>query len=97
MPLRSGKRIGEYILLEELGKGAFGEVWKAEHNLTKERFAVKFFTSEAAAAHIRRETKILVSLKQVKHPNIVRVHGGDPEHEPPYMVNPYSERLSHVI
>ncbi|TET35697.1 MAG: serine/threonine-protein kinase [Planctomycetota bacterium] len=86
MPLRSGKRIGEYILHEKLGNGAFGEVWKAEHNLTKDQFAIKFFTSDKAASYLRREAKILISLREVNHPNIVHVYGGNSEHEPPYIV-----------
>ncbi len=30
-----------YQVQEKLGKGAFGSVWKAEHKVSKDQFAVK--------------------------------------------------------
>lgn len=30
-----------YKLTEKLGKGAFGNVWKAQHNISGDEFAVK--------------------------------------------------------
>jgi len=34
-----------YLLLRNLGTGAFGTVWEAEDRVTSERIAIKFFTS----------------------------------------------------
>ena len=31
-----------YKITKKLGKGAFGEIWKAVHKKTKQEFAIKF-------------------------------------------------------
>lgn len=43
----AGARIGPYILVDKLGSGAFGEVWKAIDQVAKVECAVKIFTPGA--------------------------------------------------
>ncbi len=44
-PIEPGSRIGNYILKEEIGKGAFSHVWKAAHHERPNRVvAVKIAT-----------------------------------------------------
>ena len=43
--LKKGRKIGEYLLLNQVGSGGFGDVWKAEKRtaLDVNYFALKFF------------------------------------------------------
>ncbi|KAJ8412778.1 hypothetical protein AAFF_G00117290 [Aldrovandia affinis] len=58
----------EYILLEQLGKGGFGQVYKAKQTLDKAYYAIKVveYTNDAL-----REVE---GLAHFRHPNIVRYY-----------------------
>lgn len=71
---------GEYRMLEELGRGAFGCVHKAQHLPTGQLVCIKALEAPAAAAAAvgqagsileqqKREVAVLASLQ---HPNIIR-------------------------
>lgn len=62
----------DLILLEKLGKGSFGEVYKAIDRDSKEEVAVKVMLvkNELNHAIIRREVEIH---QQCKHPNIIKL------------------------
>ncbi len=48
-PIEPGSRVGNYILQEEIGKGAFSHVWKAVHHERPNRVvAVKIATEPVA-------------------------------------------------
>jgi len=83
----AGTRIGEYILEEPIGRGAFAEVWRARHHFWKDAFAaVKIARQGEYVKYLKREGVILHKLD---HPNIVRVLGVDPDHDPPYLITEY--------
>ncbi|QWS33563.1 serine/threonine-protein kinase [Curtobacterium aetherium] len=71
-----GEPLGaSYRLVELLGTGASGEVWRAEHTATGEQFAAKLLRAELAAEpdvveRFVRERSVLLALD---HPSIVRV------------------------
>ena len=72
-------RIGKYVLLGTLGKGAMGEVFRAHDPVLNRDVALKVITSSLAAspehrARFRREAQ---SVAQLNHPNIVTVHDFD--------------------
>ncbi|MFL0358656.1 serine/threonine-protein kinase [Curtobacterium flaccumfaciens] len=71
-----GEPLGaSYRLVELLGTGATGEVWRVEHSATGEAFAAKLLRAELAAdpqivERFVRERSVLLALQ---HPSIVRV------------------------
>lgn len=69
------KRIGPYQILDRLGQGATGEVYKAIHDTLKRPAAIKLMAPEMAASRenverFLREARVVSSLR---HPNIVLV------------------------
>ncbi|MBN1347564.1 MAG: protein kinase [Phycisphaerae bacterium] len=81
---KSGDRISEYLLLEQVGAGSFGEVWKARHHVWQDQIvAVKLATDAQYVRNLQREG---VTIHGLRHPNIVRALGLDPYAAPPYLV-----------
>ncbi len=70
------KTLGEYDLLEELGSGGMGRVFKARHRRMNRTVAVKLLPeslvqSPESVERFRREVQALARLS---HPNVVAVH-----------------------
>ncbi len=87
--IQKGDRISEYSLLEKLGQGGFGEVWKAEHAQIPGKFvAVKIPTSPEAMDCLKQEAQFQ---HELDHPNIVKTIGLDTQHDPPYFIMEYVE------
>ena len=71
-----GQCLGDYAVLQELGKGGYGKVYKVEHTITGRREAMKILAaSDASPAEqserFLREIRLQASLS---HPNIALVH-----------------------
>jgi serine/threonine protein kinase len=68
------RRIGAYLLLERLGAGGLGEVWKARDRRLNRVVALKFITAEARGStspyDLLREARAASSLN---HPNILTI------------------------
>jgi eukaryotic-like serine/threonine-protein kinase len=76
-PDLSGRSISHYRVLEKLGEGGMGEVWKAEDTQLRRTVALKFLSSETIGndevkVRLIREAQASASLD---HPNICAVHG----------------------
>jgi formylglycine-generating enzyme required for sulfatase activity len=65
----------QWKLVEMLGCGGFGEVWKIQHGISKKSWAIKFCLDEQSAKLLKREADALTDLshKLPKHPNIVHL------------------------
>lgn len=96
-----GKEIGPYIVDKEIGSGAMGSVYRGRHRETGETVAIKIVApnlaaNDAAMTRFKREISIL---KQLDHPNIVKLVASGKFRGTPFYVMEYvsGESLDHVI
>jgi len=73
-----------YKLLDRLGAGTFGSVWRGIHLRTNAEMAVKLFDRSVGADwdYLKREIEALLTVG--KHPNIVTLHDADFYQDPPF-------------
>ncbi len=80
MSLDVGAQIGEYRILSRIGGGAFGEVFDAEHVITRRRDAIKVLVD--GRLHIPEEEERFLREIQVQaslhHPNLAAVYNAFP-------------------
>jgi TolB-like protein/tetratricopeptide (TPR) repeat protein len=75
---RAIARWGHLFLLEKIGEGAFGEVYRARDPWLDREVAVKLMKpGVAGAGSISRIVNEARTLARVRHPNVVIVHGAD--------------------
>jgi formylglycine-generating enzyme required for sulfatase activity/predicted Ser/Thr protein kinase len=87
--IQKGDHISEYTLLEKLGQGGFGEVWKAEHAQIPGKYvAIKIPTSPEAMDCLKQEAQFQ---HELDHPNIVKTIGLNTQNDPPYFIMEYVE------
>jgi serine/threonine protein kinase len=72
-----GRQVRDFRVLERIGRGGMGSVYKAEHRLLREPRALKVMRAELfhampqAVERFEREARIAVKLR---HPNLVLLH-----------------------
>ncbi len=72
-----GSRLGGYEILDKLGEGGMGEVWRARDERLNRTVAVKILPAAVSSdpsrrARFEREARVLAALN---HPNIVSIYG----------------------
>ena len=77
MTLSAGTRLGHYEILELIGRGGMGEVFRARDTKLKRDVAIKvlpeaFANDEQRMKRFAREAEVLASLN---HPNIASIYG----------------------
>jgi tetratricopeptide (TPR) repeat protein len=88
MTLASGARLGPYEIVELIGRGGMGEVYRAVDSRLARQVAIKILPAHLAdnpqsLARFRREARAVAALS---HPNIVAVFDIGAQAETPYVV-----------
>jgi serine/threonine-protein kinase len=86
-----GLLVGRYIILDRIGSGSMGRVYKAHHQLMDRIVALKIIAPEIASnekvvARFQREMKLVGRLD---HPNVVRAFDADRINKVLYIVMEY--------
>jgi eukaryotic-like serine/threonine-protein kinase len=86
-----GLVVGRYIILDRIGSGSMGRVYKAHHAMMDRIVALKIIAPEIACnervvARFQREMKLVGRLD---HPNVVRAFDADQIHKVLYIVMEY--------
>ena len=68
--------LGDYTIQKQLGAGAFGAVYLAEHRFIKRPFALKVLPQEICADpnFVRRFEEQVAQIAALDHPHIVKIH-----------------------
>lgn len=68
--------LGDYAIQKQLGQGAFGTIYLAEHRFIKKVFALKVLPEEMNSdpAFARRFETQVAKISSLDHPNIVKIH-----------------------
>ncbi len=70
---RVGQQIGQYRLVQLLGRGGFAEVYLGKHVLLDTFAAVKILLTQLSGNDVQQFLKEARNLAQLNHPNIIRV------------------------
>jgi len=90
MALAGGTRLGPYEILEPLGAGGMGEVYRARDPRLKREVALKVLPEEVAQdpERLERFEREAQTLAALNHPHIVTIHSvGTPPGSDLTMVN----------
>ena len=90
------KRLGKYQILEQLGRGGMGIVWKARDPDLQRTVAIKVLAPHLAESPVarRRFLREARAAAAISHPNVLTIHSVEEEQETPYLVMEYVSGLS---
>ena len=91
-----GLLVGRYVILDRLGSGSMGRVYKAHHQMMDRVVALKIIapeivTNEKVVARFQREMKLVGRLD---HPNVIRAYDADRFNQVLYIVMEYVQGYS---
>src|SRR6185437_8393125 len=90
---RTGLVLGNYCILERIGAGGMGQVFKARHRLMDRVVALKTLPNQAMAGEdsIARFRREVLSAAKLSHPNIVAAYDADVSGQVHFLVMEYIE------
>ncbi|MEK6236666.1 MAG: protein kinase, partial [Planctomycetales bacterium] len=82
---------GEYVLIDKIGQGGMGMVFKARHRRMKRLAAIKMLPKEASESEhlIKRFYREVEAAAVLSHPNIVTAYDAGEAHGTHYLVMEY--------
>lgn len=85
-----------YVIIELLGKGGMGMVYKAQHQLMKRVVAIKILHKHLGSdiTTVKRFQLEAQAVSSLNHPNIISVHDFGISEEGPYLAMDYLEGVS---
>lgn len=91
-----GFLVGRYVILDRIGAGSMGRVYKAHHQMMDRLVAIKIIapeivTNEKVVARFQREMKLVGRLD---HPNVIRAFDADQVNRLLYIVMEYVQGAS---
>ncbi|MCX5669720.1 MAG: serine/threonine-protein kinase [Planctomycetota bacterium] len=91
-----GTRLGDYEILEKIGSGGMGTVYKAYEHALKRVVALKVLHREIASnpSFVKRFHREAVLAANLSHPNIVPVFHVDPQASPPFFAMEFVHGIS---
>ncbi|HVX12283.1 MAG TPA: bifunctional serine/threonine-protein kinase/formylglycine-generating enzyme family protein [Pirellulales bacterium] len=92
----TGLVLGNYVLLDRIGAGGMGQVFKAWHRHMQRTVALKTLPDQAAAGEdsIARFRREILSAAQLSHPNIVAAYDADVSSGVHYLVMEYIDGVN---
>jgi hypothetical protein len=73
--VREARQLGQYTILEKIGEGGMGEVFKASHALLRRPTAIKLIDSRYVDPHtLRRFEKEVQLTSMLTHPNTISIY-----------------------
>ncbi len=77
MALKPGSRLLHYELVEQIGEGGMGVVWKAEDTKLHREVAIKVLPADVASSpeRLERFEREAIAVAALNHPNIVTIFG----------------------